>query len=96
MRSPLTDVEDGELGHHWNFRDVPVAPGEVPQLGVLGLEAGLPQTFEVDGVDSDQAGQSRVQHVCFDQAGDVTCMNMQRSIIPSERVDKSGIGTGES
>lgn len=81
MRSPLTDVEDRELGHHWNFIYVPVAPGKWPHLGVLGLEAGLPQTFEVDGVDSDQAGQSRVQHVCFDQAGDVTWINMQWSII---------------
>lgn len=81
MRSPLTDVEDGKLGHHWNFVYVPVAPGEGPHLGVLRLEAGLPQAFEVDGVDSDQAGQSRVQHVRFDQAGDVTWMNMQWRII---------------
>lgn len=60
MRSQLTDVEDGELGHHWNFMYVAIAPGKGPHLGVLGLEAGLPQTFEVDGVDSDQAGQCRV------------------------------------
>lgn len=56
----------------------PVATGEGPHLGVLWLEAGLPQAFEVDGVDSDQAGQLRVQHVCFDQAGDLTWINMQR------------------
>lgn len=59
----------------------PVAAGEGPHLGVLWLEAGLPQAFEVDGVDSDQAGQRRVQHVRFDQAGDVTWINMQRSNI---------------
>lgn len=40
--SVLTDVEDGQLGHHWNFIYVSVAPGEGPHLGVLGLEAGLP------------------------------------------------------
>lgn len=61
----------------------PVAAGEGPHLGVLWLEAGLPQAFEVDGVDSHQAGQRRVQHVRFDQAGDVTWINMQRSDIRS-------------
>lgn len=81
MRASLTDVVDGQLGHHWDFIDGPVAPGEGPHLGVLGLEAGLPQAFEVDGVESNQAGQSRIQHVCFDQAGDVTWINMQPSII---------------
>lgn len=59
----------------------PVAAGEGPHLGVLWLEAGLPQTLEVDGVESDQAGQRRVQHVRFDQAGDVTWINMHRSHI---------------
>lgn len=81
MRWPLTDVEDGQLGHHGDFVDGPIAPGEGPHFGVLGLEAGLPQAFEVDGVESDQAGQGRVQHVCFDQAGDVTWVNMQQRII---------------
>lgn len=83
----LTNVEDRQLGHHWNLIHVPVAPREVPHFGFLGLEARLPQPFEEDGVDSNQAGQRRRQHVCFDQAGDVTWINMQWSLIQSERYD---------
>lgn len=69
---PLTDVVDRQLGHHGDFVGVAVAPHEAPHLGVLGLEAGLPQPLEVDGVDGNQTSQSRVQHVRLDQAGDVT------------------------
>ena len=70
--SVLTHVEDWELGHHWNFIYISITPSEGPHLSVLGLEAGLPQAFEVDSVNSDQTGLLRIQHVCFDQAGDVT------------------------
>lgn len=69
---PLTNVVDRQLGHHGDFVGVAIAPDEAPHLGVLGLEAGLPQPLEVDGVDGDQTSQSWVQHICLDQAGDVT------------------------
>lgn len=77
----LTNVEDRQLRHHWNFIDVPIAPREGSHLGVLRQEARLPQPFEEDGIDRDQAGQRRLQHVRFDQGGDVTWINMQRNII---------------
>ncbi len=40
--SLLTDVEDRQLGHHWNFIHISIAGVEGPHLGVLGLEARLP------------------------------------------------------
>lgn len=67
----LTVAEDGELGHHGHFVWLSVSCSEASGFGVLGLETGLPQAFEVNGVYSHQTSQSRIEHIRLDKTGNM-------------------------